>query len=1496
MKRLLHRNSKKGDGTQPASPQRSWAAVPGLAALQSRERSGSQPQIRHLAMEGHAGPVTHATMDEIRREAATSSSNLRINSMTPLPAVDVSASEPVLREQDPGSKHRRDSDQGLGTDPNSDSFPQRTTSAAYAPLRIDTAVPRPPAAGTDDSDASLSMGAAAASAGGSGGFDTPAASRRVISDKIKHLANRFSNSGLRDQAPAPPQVRRRPSNSPSVSERVSLFDAPDPRSSDIFGKFGMASAQSSGHSRSSSAASTPSCDAAQHPPGPASSGPAPPSFAHPASPAPSRPSADHQPTITAGVRLSFSPPSSAANSAAHGPVRRREGSTAYRASLHSVFAVEESLHDAAHVGEEPTTPSSRSSSPKAGNRLLRQPSSIAHTPSSPSTIRSGSFRRPGSVVTPHHAPALAQTDLQRSHSTAARGLDPRPTVRNRSISYSPAAPPAKAGSEHPSTAEETSLISCLSRSMDLPSDCALDSALAMAIASNSASRAQGTRLAPVAAASQLIHTVASTSDTGEILPSAEYSRRLKEAASLESKLQALRMRLSMEISSRDKAKSLIGSHRTGSVNMFKTKGSIQAHTKEYDAAGSTVRQTETDIADASAKLHSVELTLRNHQVAVLLATVRSVVAEAAAAQDQAQADSATLESRITDLQHKADESHATHAAEMDTLVAQQTETRRGLDEQIRSLKNQNHDAAARQATRAAEDSEVDPALAQHSATLAVERLNGELTVLKEQKQEAEQRIRALEGRLDEALLVAQESQNSLDEARQEAAEAAQSTSVYLASVERDADRYRQCVKALDGGLRTMISPLRVLSQAHGASEKLRSLTAGSAEAARTPPVTPTLKTPAPVSKGALSVDTLETLLDGVYGTPVSSDDEAERLDDWDMDRVVSATFLLASTLSDCTCLYSEALLVHDAYSQLQQDLGAEQRLREAQGLAITQQREKLARANYLAESAEQRVKEATDALSTEHAKEQATWCEERQRLLDNTERLADDLKANMAGDAGRPQSTRALSGLTPSAEDLDRELVGGGSVGVIESVGASPDDSHIRAEELAAQVLALQAEISTAKEQLQARSEDNEQLAAQVSLLRRHDASLDGLLPGPESLEHAHAMLTRKLDSTGNMGQMLAAYSEKLMAKEDALRSREEELESVRDSALEIEQALQAALGAPVADLPGGTGSSSSRASRPSLASLSPPSSGSWSFGSPPRASLRDRSASFFQGLRTSYRTSASSSPEIPSSLVSAQTEPMARSQSPPAPVSQARQFAATAATTAASAAAAAAAGEATDRGRVAGIPSLVRRLMPLVQTAAAETRHLRNMVADLESHSQSAHVELLRTRRSLERLREHCSARAIQEDAVQQDIAHVLAQISRLREKVIRLESEKGACEEEADVLRRRCRQMEDRTTEQVLQLIVERTGKRDWERQSAPEKAPERAGAVSAVAVSHPEAGDIRAEFNELMHSVISRRDEDIERVQALADAWRDDARRAARDGELRIWNTGSRGTQTT
>ncbi|KAJ2023462.1 hypothetical protein GGI06_001403, partial [Coemansia sp. S85] len=283
-------------------------------------------------MESHEGPVTKATMEEIRREAGSSHSNLRINSLNisaaeaeaeaaprPLPPPTsqlmpsagsaINSLERATRAEsgplDSTFATRGDTSPGdVSTTPSSaltdDSaravFPLRTTSNVLAPglpPKIDTAGPlvqrhavsvaksANASPFTDDSDISAPLGTAIST--GKGGFDVPAppaqpqptvlvqavptlpaaeSNKRVISEKIKSLANRFSSSSLNEQAEAPSMpypMQRRPSNTPSVSERVSLFDqqellSNDPRLSGLFGKFGMASGRPGMHSRSSSVA------------------------------------------------------------------------------------------------------------------------------------------------------------------------------------------------------------------------------------------------------------------------------------------------------------------------------------------------------------------------------------------------------------------------------------------------------------------------------------------------------------------------------------------------------------------------------------------------------------------------------------------------------------------------------------------------------------------------------------------------------------------------------------------------------------------------------------------------------------------------------------------------------------------------------------------------------------------------------------------------------------------------------------------------------------------------------------------------------------------------------------------------------------------------------------------------------------------------------------------------------------------------------------------
>ncbi|KAJ1934023.1 hypothetical protein GGF37_006522, partial [Kickxella alabastrina] len=155
---------------------------------------------------------------------------------------------------------------------------------------------------------------------------------------------------------------------------------------------------------------------------------------------------------------------------------------------------------------------------------------------------------------------------------------------------------------------------------------------------------------------------------------------------------------------------------------------------------------------------------------------------------------------------------------------------------------------------------------------------------------------------------------------------------------------------------------------------------------------------------------------------------------------------------------------------------------------------------------------------------------------------------------------------------------------------------------------------------------------------------------------------------------------------------------------------------------------------------------------------------------------------------------------------------------------------------------------------------------------------------------------------------------ITRLRTRVVELESEKAKFEVEAQQLHSRCRKMEDRTAEHVLDLIVDRVGQSEWAKTKhlvtdasaaatnggqqpdfETKAVPARFASVSSISVSHPEASDIRAEFNELLHQVIAKRDEDLERMQVLADAWRADAHKTSRANESKAWNTSTRGIQT-
>ncbi|KAJ2348702.1 hypothetical protein GGF43_004524, partial [Coemansia sp. RSA 2618] len=1013
-------------------------------------------------------------------------------------------------------------------------------------------------------------------------------------EKIKNLAHRFSNSSLNDPSatpPPPPQaIRRRPSNSPSVSERVSLFDgcdrtqAPDPRSSEIFGRFGMASAQTSAHSRSSSATGASAKDSVTQPfqrPVPhAPNQRRPLSVAHTDSSDASRESSmraasydidrlaakhhaklqiadafsnseadlgfsdtqdrgDHQSTIAAGVQLNLSSLAAGAHSGSASQASltgyrgvRNDSPGRRRGSLRSTFApagaallINTSSADS--MAAYHPTPSPRAHT--TGDLVSSRSSSAANSPVGTQMNRPQSFRRAGSVIT-------ASVELQHSSSTAGYAIGARSASRNRSLSYTPVANSPvlstksadlgqtgarallqSAANDDSRDSDDSTLFGCLASTLEITGESiALDSVLARAVGSLGG---HTQRPDHAAAASQLVDSVASTLETGKVLPSLEYDKYLLEATSLKSKLQGLRTQLSAETRRRDEAKELVDSHKSSSIGMFKGRSSNQAQIEDFNSASADVAQTEIDMSGLSTKLHFIESALRDHQVAVLLSAVRTVVAEAVHTKDCAQTDVASLESRIAKLEREATDSQAAHAAAAEAAAAKHAAATRSLNEQIRNLENKNHDAVARQISRSIDDVDADSPLARHSASLAVERLNGELTVLREQKRDSEQQIRVLETRLDDALLKAQETQNSLEEVRSQADKTIQESTASLAAAQAEADTRGQCLQALSAGLKAMIGPLRALSNIHDSSEKLQKVNTDSEALASTPPTTPTLTNLPTLPKNPLSVDALELLLQDGQAVRTPGDSTMQS-GEWVPDHVTSAVALLTSTLAGCSGFYLEAMNLLNTHVQLRKDMGAERRLREAQGLAISQQREKLSRATYLAESADQRVKEAADVLVTKHAEDQAKWDEERQRLLDNAERLTQDIKELQGGMAA---GTSAASGLAPidaqaktDTATVSAEVGDNLAIGSIEHVGteAMPDVSDMKAliERLEAQILACQEEADASRAKLNVVVKDNAQLEAQVSQLQRVEAELRSQLDELEALKDTHASLTRELE------------------------------------------------------------------------------------------------------------------------------------------------------------------------------------------------------------------------------------------------------------------------------------------------------------------------------------------------------------------------------------------------
>ncbi|KAJ2555352.1 hypothetical protein EV175_002290, partial [Coemansia sp. RSA 1933] len=1263
---------------------------------------------------------------------------------------------------------------------------------------------------------------------------------------------------------------------------------------------------------------------------------------------------DHQPTIAAGVHLSFPRSPSSAGAPATGSESgslgyrgmRSDGLGRRRGSIRSGFYAS---NEGLSVETAPIDPASTSAAAASNT------SSAAASPTATRAARPMSFRRAGAVV-PVPTPVTIP-DVQRSLSSSG-GLAPRPQHpgRNRSLSQtptsrSPVLPVAAAEPRHlsvdalhhdtesasgSSDAHQSTSGTLVSSLMRKPTCVAvlagcghLDDTLVKATEADIPPDELGdsvgregsyTTQARLSAASMVVESVFKGVDACKVLSSVEYERCSLEAASLKSRLQSTRTRLALEVRMRDAAKNLVDLHKGSGVgvSMFKGKHSHQAHVDEYNQANEKVQQAEVDIAELSVKLRLLESSIHGHQLAVLSSAIRTVVSESAHASEQAQVAEKSLGLRVAALERQVEDIKTANSQETEKLVSGHIATRQELEQQIRDLQNKNHEALARFASKEADTLGTESHLSRHSTSLAVERLAGEITVLKEQKHDSEQRVRALEAKLDDAHLKTQEARNALDELRSQASDVAEVSRAKLESAMSDAHLQAQSVRAFVTGIKNIVGPLRVLADVQDNTEKLRSFNGNDLAHSQTPPATPTLRMDSAPSKEMTSVESLDSYLAGGK--------EGAANGNWNADKVASVMALIGATVSSCSTFYQESTRVYESCVRLKKELSTEKRLREAQGLAISQQRDKLTKANYLVESADQRVKEATESLLAEHANEKKRWSEERQRLFDNIERLTQDINSLKSVDVALPSSDSHLQPLasTPSPGYVANAPVarstGDTAIGNIEALsgGEPSENSKLRAEldRLQAQVLELHADIASARQQLQSRidevnelreelatakleSEQVPALESRIEILQKAELSMRKQLAELDPLKQANAGLLRMLEEANykagsstssrltrcrsltsldslrspsmisrtdaqtmtdfdmksgsgattdeEVSQMLMVYSEKLVLKEDALHTREDELEAVRVTAAEIEYVLQHMLASAESLLQ----SAATNGARKSLSESISPSSSSWSpaYSAQLKPDTRNRSASFFQGLRTNYLGMVDSS-DMPSPTQRAQTEPQ----------------------------------------------------RPAFQ-------------------SHKARMELLKTKEQLSSLQKHWAVRSKHEEAVQEDIAHVLGQISRLRAKVVGLEDEKARREEEARRLDARCRELENQNAEQVLQLIVDRIGKRELETKRMSDNPPNGALATSSqasdspdgslstesalrsrhvsmnstVTISHPEAGDIRTEFNELLHQIIARRDEDIERIQAVADAWRVDARKALQSNEQRRWNTCTRGTQT-
>lgn len=1527
------------------------------------------------------------------------------------------------------------------------SFPQRTTSNV---MHSSTTVPLPPsidthspeiqrnraqavrsasgkissklaatasAAITDDSDASVPMGT---NISDKGAFDSPIpavqsqsplpmsapllppvpedSNKRVISAKIKNLANRFSSSNVSDesskQGPSmPSNLQRRPSNSPSVSERVSLFDqqdiqSRDPRSSSLFGKFGMASTVeevSTRHNRSSSIAGTlekhrdtrnnnsllqpnsapidnnnqQQCNAVlteistikptiaedsdngsdmsvvSSPKGDGSgkkfssfgkrirnrvaslsghsgssitkhnatvenrseSAIAPLSTIQPRPSIKSKISFDHQlssmVTKAGGVQLDsvrrFSESDtqsidgdgvvSGLNSMYHGQPVGDDGTIKRKGSILSTF--DGSIDDDFGIG---TTADPVETTNSYGYLASSSNNDNNQFGTQQQASRSGSFRRAGSVVPSYSA---TTNDSTASHRDGYKGSHGNPRQPLRSA--------ANAGSlfDH--------LLHKVRGSVDADAD--------------------ATDLSQV-------DSVIISADSGSLLTPDEYERYVNEAALLKSRLQSARTQRTLDVRRRDVAKENLDQHKSSSSGngVARLKGKRLSHTfkEEYNQASSKVQQVEVEISELSTKLRFMESSLREHQVTVLLSAIKRVVSEASHFKSSSDDKATVMNERVSELEQKLEESQAFYKAERDSVVADFAHKRVELETKLRDLQNQSHDVSVRHLSTETEKTKSDSLLAQHSASLTMERLSGELTVLKEQKLTSEQQVKILENRLDEALLCTRETQQELEDVRRQSNVFAIASKEQAQKAQESIARHSKCFETFAAGLGSMVAPLRVL-------EDIRAATSISSVEAVDRDVFP---------KGIVSIDMLEDTLRTQKSNRVSGEDKKTigvSKEWWNPDEISAAMALLAATIDGCATFYPEAGRVKEQRNKLQKELETEKRLREAQGLAITQQRDRLSKAQYLSSSAEQRIREATETLLADHNKEKQQWAEEKRRLFDNIERLtrdAQELKSSTSA-AVSFKNVGSLEKVDPATDSMIEQLSAQVTALREESdatgsrLKAETEHSSLLRQKLEAtgplreQVRELSDAIERQQQteailrkqladsikdnrnssttHLGESREDGEQLvlsesvvtavegynshlqltatepiAFSRSLIRRCNSlsNLDKLVGSSNNYDHNNALgITNSTDTlamagSSDMAQVVQAYSEKLIQKEDVLHSREDELETIRAEAAEIECALKNLLPSPLLlstdgsySLMGASGHNSS----PRLGSNN----------------LRNRSASLFYSWRgNSSQTNSNEHPLVSS-----------RDGSPRV------------------------VGKSVEDG---GTLLAIRDLMPIVQKVSVEVKRLKTLIGEVDQQSREAQVELMGTQKQLNELRGYCSSRAKQEDVVQQDLTHILGQMSGLREKVVQLENERAEYEEEANKMRRRCREMENNTAERVLQHIVDQVGKRslsstrnslspykdkvaDERTDSAPttttssSSSPSRFAAVSAITISHPEAGDIRSEFNELLNQIISRRDEDIERLQTLADAWRESARKSYQYNERKTWNRSTRGIQT-